>query len=77
MYEAHVNLIHHGRAICHAQSPKHDAVPGPRPLPLRRQGAPDRAPIGGPMPDLALDDALTDLLDADFASRRSPPAASA
>ncbi len=27
MYAAHVLLIHHGRAICHAQSPKHDLCP--------------------------------------------------
>ncbi len=27
MYEAHVNLIHHGRAICHAQRPEHDRCP--------------------------------------------------
>jgi endonuclease-3 len=27
MYAAHVLLIHHGRAICHAQNPKHDLCP--------------------------------------------------
>jgi len=27
MYEAHVNLIHHGRVICQARSPKHDLCP--------------------------------------------------
>lgn len=27
MYAAHVLLIHHGRAICHAQSPAHDLCP--------------------------------------------------
>jgi endonuclease-3 len=27
MYEAHVNLIQHGRKICHAQRPDHDACP--------------------------------------------------
>jgi len=27
MYPAHVLLIHHGRAICHAQSPKHELCP--------------------------------------------------
>jgi len=27
MYEAHVNLIHHGRAVCHAQRPDHAACP--------------------------------------------------
>ena len=27
MYAAHVLLIHHGRAICHAQIPKHDLCP--------------------------------------------------
>src|SRR5215203_3554304 len=27
MYPAHVLLIHHGRAICHAQNPKHDICP--------------------------------------------------
>ena len=27
MYEAHVNLIQHGRKICHAQRPDHDALP--------------------------------------------------
>ena len=27
MYEAHVLLIHHGRAICQARSPKHELCP--------------------------------------------------
>jgi endonuclease-3 len=27
MYEAHVNLIHHGRVICQARRPDHDACP--------------------------------------------------
>jgi endonuclease III len=27
MYAAHVLLIHHGRAICHAQNPKHEICP--------------------------------------------------
>ena len=27
MYAAHVQLIHHGREICHAQSPAHDICP--------------------------------------------------
>lgn len=27
MYEAHVNLIQHGRRICHAQRPEHDICP--------------------------------------------------
>jgi endonuclease-3 len=27
MYEAHVNLIQHGRKVCHAQRPDHDACP--------------------------------------------------
>ena len=36
MYEAHVNLIQHGRKVCHAQRPEHDACPLRRPLPLRR-----------------------------------------
>jgi endonuclease-3 len=27
MYAAHVLLIHHGRALCHAQNPKHDLCP--------------------------------------------------
>jgi endonuclease-3 len=27
MYEAHVNLIQHGRNVCHAQRPDHDACP--------------------------------------------------
>jgi endonuclease-3 len=27
MYEAHVNLIHHGRVICQAQRPKHELCP--------------------------------------------------
>jgi endonuclease-3 len=27
MYEAHVNLIQHGRRICHAQRPEHDRCP--------------------------------------------------
>ncbi|MBF8290929.1 MAG: Endonuclease [Chloroflexi bacterium] len=26
-YEAHVNLIHHGRAICHARNPQHEICP--------------------------------------------------
>jgi endonuclease-3 len=27
MYEAHVNLIRHGRLVCHAQRPEHDRCP--------------------------------------------------
>jgi endonuclease-3 len=27
MYEAHVNLIHHGRVVCHARNPDHGACP--------------------------------------------------
>ena len=27
MYEAHVNLIQHGRKICHAQRPEHEICP--------------------------------------------------
>ncbi len=27
MYEAHVNLIQHGRKVCHAQRPNHDTCP--------------------------------------------------
>jgi endonuclease-3 len=27
MYEAHVNLIQHGRAICHARNPEHERCP--------------------------------------------------
>ena len=27
MYEAHVNLIRHGRVICHAQRPEHERCP--------------------------------------------------
>jgi len=27
MYEAHVSLIHHGRAVCAARRPRHDACP--------------------------------------------------
>jgi len=27
MYEAHVNLIRHGRLVCHARKPDHDACP--------------------------------------------------
>lgn len=27
MYEAHVNLIRHGRVICHARNPEHDICP--------------------------------------------------
>ena len=27
MYEAHVNLIQHGRKVCHAQRPEHDVCP--------------------------------------------------
>jgi endonuclease III len=27
MYEAHVNLIQHGRVICHARNPEHDLCP--------------------------------------------------
>ena len=36
MYEAHVNLIQHGRKVCHAQRPDHDGVPADHALPLRR-----------------------------------------
>jgi endonuclease-3 len=27
MHEAHVNLIHHGRVVCHAQRPAHEICP--------------------------------------------------
>jgi endonuclease III len=27
MYEAHVNLIQHGRKVCHAQRPAHEICP--------------------------------------------------
>jgi endonuclease-3 len=27
MYEAHVNLIQHGRKVCHAQRPEHEKCP--------------------------------------------------
>jgi endonuclease III len=27
MYEAHVNLIQHGRRICHARNPAHELCP--------------------------------------------------
>jgi endonuclease III len=27
MFEAHVNLIQHGRKVCHAQRPEHGACP--------------------------------------------------
>jgi endonuclease-3 len=27
MYEAHVNMIQHGRKVCHAQRPEHDRCP--------------------------------------------------
>ena len=27
MYEAHVNLIQHGRKVCHAQRPEHEICP--------------------------------------------------
>jgi len=27
VYEAHVNLIHHGRVVCHARNPAHDQCP--------------------------------------------------
>jgi len=27
MYEAHVNLIQHGRKVCHAQRPEHERCP--------------------------------------------------
>jgi endonuclease-3 len=30
MYEAHVNLIQHGRKVCHAQRPEHDRCPRSR-----------------------------------------------
>ena len=36
MYEAHVNLIQHGRKVCHAQRPDHDACPLRAALPVRR-----------------------------------------
>ena len=34
-YEAHVNLIHHGRAICHARTARLRGLSRPRPLSLR------------------------------------------
>jgi endonuclease-3 len=40
MYEAHVNLIQHGRKICHAQRPEHDACP----LRLRCRNVDPKAP---------------------------------
>jgi endonuclease III len=27
MHEAHVNLIRHGRLVCHARNPAHDLCP--------------------------------------------------
>ena len=40
MYEAHVNLIQHGRKVCHAQRPDHDACPLRAAVPvLRPEGA--------------------------------------
>ena len=48
MYEAHVNLIQHGRKVCHAQRPEHDACPLRDALPLRRpEGALARDELRG------------------------------
>ena len=40
MFEAHVNLITHGREICHAQRPAHE----PRPVPDRCRFVDPKAP---------------------------------
>ena len=40
MYEAHVNLIRHGRLVCHAQRPDHDALPARGAVPVRDPKAP-------------------------------------
>ena len=42
MYEAHVNLIQHGRKVCHAQRPDHDACP----LRARCRFVDPKAPVG-------------------------------
>ncbi len=48
MYEAHVNLIQHGRKVCHAQRPNHADCPLLPALPLRRpEGA---LTVRGPNP---------------------------
>jgi hypothetical protein len=55
MYEAHVNLIQHGRKICHAQRPNHDACPLPAPLPARgSEGAVAARPAARPGRSLRL-----------------------
>ena len=81
MYAAHVLLIHHGREICHAQSPAHDICPvrdrcrmvdrqGPLTAsPRRSPGVPcgaSRRVTGEAMTDLAA--VLADLLATDFAA---------
>ena len=50
MYEAHVNLIRHGRLVCHAQRPECERCPLRDSLPLRRpEGAlSERAADGWP-----------------------------
>ena len=79
MYAAHVLLIHHGRVICHAQNPKHDAVPGPRPVPVRRpQGALTAPPRERPVTNAILDSTLHDLLRVGLRQLARPrPAATA
>ena len=44
MYAAHVLLIHHGRAICHAQNPKHDLCPVATAAASSTPRRPDRRP---------------------------------
>ena len=80
MYAAHVLLIHHGRAICHAQNPKHDLCPVARPLPLRRpQGALTgaRAPRIWRTPWPSFTTRSTSSCRPTSPRRRSPPRASA
>ena len=76
MYAAHVLLIHHGRVDLPRPEPQARPVPRARSLPVRRQARAltPRSPSEAPMPNPQLDAALTDLLDADFAS--SPVTAS-
>ena len=54
MHEAHVNLIRHGRLVCHAQRPA-TALPAAPALPLRGpEGALTEAYRGSTAPDAAL-----------------------
>ena len=75
MYEAHVNLIQHGRRTCHARKPACDAVPGRAALPVHRPPRPLTAgPSHGETPVTTLAQLVDEFLETEFA--HSPTLAS-